>query len=386
MVEVTQALAFMEQQYAQFVALAHDGRTPYRWQFRLMRYVAQEGRWPDRISVPTASGKTSVIDIHVFLNAMVGLAEDESRKEHEILSCLPLRRIPRRLALTVNRRSLVDDQFDEADELCGKIHTSESMIHYKEGLKLRAGVHDGLSHTDKPSVMNVVELRGGLAYQRDWRYYPQTCAVICATPDMFGSRLLFRGYGTSRTMRSMEAGLLAYDTVLVADEAHLSRQLLETAQQVDRIESMADYPLSECVSPLQVVETTATPASEGAKRTSVEIQQEDLMVDMSLADRLCKPKSVVLDCTSATEKEEIQKIVDICVGMIQNQESGEYGETGNGVVGCIVNTVKKAKQVAKELSTQLKKAGISRPVASYIGPMRAYDKKKTLRQCAMLCR
>lgn len=25
MVEVTQALAFMEQQYAQFVALAHDG-------------------------------------------------------------------------------------------------------------------------------------------------------------------------------------------------------------------------------------------------------------------------------------------------------------------------------------------------------------------------
>lgn len=84
MVEVTQALAFMEQQYAQFVALAHDGRTPYRWQFRLMRYVAQEGRWPDRISVPTASGKTSVIDIHVFLNAMVGLAEGESRKEHEI--------------------------------------------------------------------------------------------------------------------------------------------------------------------------------------------------------------------------------------------------------------------------------------------------------------
>ena len=375
-----------EQQYAQFVALAHDGRTPYRWQFRLMRYVAQEGRWPDRISVPTASGKTSVIDIHVFLNAMVGLAEDESRKEHEILSCLPLRLIPRRLALTVNRRSLVDDQFDEADELCGKIHTSESMIHYKEGLKLRAGVHDGLPHTDKPSVMNVVELRGGLAYQRDWRYYPQTCAVICATPDMFGSRLLFRGYGTSRTMRSMEAGLLAYDTVLVADEAHLSRQLLETAQQVDRIESMADYPLSEYVSPLQVVETTATPASEGAKRTSVEIEQEDLTVDTSLADRLCKPKSVVLDCTSATEKEEIQKIVDICVGMIQNQESGEYGETGNGVVGCIVNTVKKAKQVAKELSTQLKKAGISRPVASYIGPMRAYDKKKSLRQCAMLCR
>ena len=75
MVEVTQALAFMEQQYAQFVALAHDGRTPYRWQFRLMRYVAQEGRWPDRISVPTASGKTSVIAIQVFLNAMVGMAE-----------------------------------------------------------------------------------------------------------------------------------------------------------------------------------------------------------------------------------------------------------------------------------------------------------------------
>lgn len=42
-------------------------------------------------------------------------------------------------------------------------------------------------------------------------------------------------------MRSMEAGLLAYDTVLVADEAHLSRQLLETAQQVDRIESIPNH-------------------------------------------------------------------------------------------------------------------------------------------------
>ena len=380
MIEVTQssALMEMEQRYVKFVGLAHDGRAPYRWQCRLMRYIVQEGRWPDRIAAPTASGKTSVIDIHVFLNAMAGLAEDEGQEEHELFSCLPLRRIARRLALTVNRRSLVDDQFDEANELCEKIHKDEAMARYKHGLMLRSGAHDDLPCAEEPAALNVVELRGGIAPQRDWRYYPQTCAVICATPDMFGSRLLFRGYGTSRTMRPMEAGLLAYDTVLVADEAHLSRQLLETARQVGRIEGMAEHPLGEYVSPLQVVETTATPADENAKQSSVEIEDNDFAVDEALANRLCKPKPVVSDYTSATEKEEIQKIVDTCVGLIQNQESGGSVETGNGVVGCMVNTVKKAKQVAKELSKQLKKAGISHPVASYIGPMRAYDKGNVL--------
>mgnify|MGYP002644207540 CR=1 FL=1 len=260
---------YLTAKFKEFIAAVHSShesnlpvRTPYQWQIRLMLYVAEHGYWPRSIGAPTASGKTSVIDIHVFLNAMAGL----SLVEGNGLFDLPLRNIPRRLALTVNRRSLVDDQFDEACALQDKMQiehvANDGLDVYRDGLKLRAAINDGTKSDSAIPRMIAVELRGSISPDREWRYYPQTCAVICATPDMFGSRLLFRGYGTSRTMRSMEAGLLAYDTVLIVDEAHLSQQLLKTAQQVARIENMADAPIARQVSPLQVVETTATPVSE----------------------------------------------------------------------------------------------------------------------------
>lgn len=266
---------YLTAKFEDFIATVHPGeagqpaRKPYQWQIRLMLYVVEHGRWPQSIGAPTASGKTSVIDIHVFLNAMAGIASVAGSEVAQELGGLPLQRIPRRLVLTVNRRSLVDDQFEEADMLRDRLqsddHSDDGLRLYRRGLDLRSAVDDGLAQENKSLRMITAELRGGISPNREWRYYPQTCAVICATPDMFGSRLLFRGYGTSRTMRSMEAGLLAYDTVLIADEAHLSRQLLETACQVSRIENMAETPLSSQVTPLQVVETTATPASGNAE-------------------------------------------------------------------------------------------------------------------------
>ena len=240
---------YLTAKFEEFVAAVHSDvkenqpvRKPYQWQIRLMLHVAEHGCWPQGIGAPTASGKTSVIDIHVFLNAMAGLISTEESADTQILADLPLQRIPRRLALTVNRRSLVDDQFDEACALQNKMQSEndkdDGLDVYRKGLNLRSAVNDGIKRELPNPQMIVVELRGGASPDREWRYYPQTCAVICATPDMFGSRLLFRGYGTSATMRSMEAGLLAYDTVLIADEAHLSRQLLRTARQVTRIENM----------------------------------------------------------------------------------------------------------------------------------------------------
>ena len=241
---------YLTARFEEFVAVVHPSgddqpvRKPYQWQIRLMLYVAGHGHWPQGIGAPTASGKTCVIDIHVFLNAMAGLVSAEGSAESQKLAGVPLQRIPRRLALTVNRRSLVDDQFDEASALQKRIQAenneNDKLDIYRKGLDLRSAINDGLQPESPSPRMIAVELRGGVSPDREWRYYPQTCAVICATPDMFGSRLLFRGYGTSRTMRSMEAGLLAYDTVLIVDEAHLSRQLLKTA--LATVEHLAAEP------------------------------------------------------------------------------------------------------------------------------------------------
>lgn len=381
---------YLTAKFEDFIATVHPGeagqpaRKPYQWQIRLMLYVVEHGRWPQSIGAPTASGKTSVIDIHVFLNAMAGIASVAGSEVAQELGGLPLQRIPRRLVLTVNRRSLVDDQFEEADMLRDRLqsddHSDDGLRLYRRGLDLRSAVDDGLAQENKSLRMITAELRGGISPNREWRYYPQTCAVICATPDMFGSRLLFRGYGTSRTMRSMEAGLLAYDTVLIADEAHLSRQLLETACQVSRIENMAETPLSSQVTPLQVVETTATPASGNAEER-VGVLESDFEVDTALARRLNNPKSVFTNFDFEKDKDVIDAIVAQCIALIlSNIEADKSNDSNPHVLGCIVNTVKNAKVVAKELERQCKKHGISRPVDVYIGPMRAFDKCQIARK------
>src|SRR5690606_37583739 len=59
-------------------------------------------------------------------------------------------------------------------------------------------------------------------------------AVIIATVDQFGSRMLFRGYGTSERLAPIDAALVATDSWLVVDEAHLARAPLDTARLVRR--------------------------------------------------------------------------------------------------------------------------------------------------------
>lgn len=377
---------YLTARFEEFVAAVHPTgddqpvRKPYRWQIRLMLYVAEHGYWPQGIGAPTASGKTCVIDVHVFLNAMAGLVSAEGSAESQKLAGVPLQRIPRRLALTVNRRSLVDDQFDEASALQKKMQAkngeNDGLDIYRRGLDLRSAINDGLQPESPSPRMIAVELRGGISPDREWRYYPQACAVICATPDMFGSRLLFRGYGTSRTMRSLEAGLLAYDTVLIVDEAHLSRQLLKTARQVARIENMAEKPLTRRIAPLQVVETTATPASGDAHDT-VSVEEADFDIDSALKKRLCTPKFVSANLDFKKSKDEIDAIVSKCVELIHdNEEADRLSNSDPHVLGCVLNTLDKGKAVAKALAKQCKKEGIHRPIDVYVGPMRAYDKRK----------
>ena len=376
---------YLTARFEEFVAAVHPMgddqpvRKPYQWQIRLMLYVAEHGCWPQGIGAPTASGKTCVIDVHVFLNAMAGLVSDEGSVEGRMLAGIPLQRVPRRLALTVNRRSLVDDQFDEASVLQKSMQENngiDGLDMYRKGLELRSAINDGIQQESSSPRMIAVELRGGVSPDREWRYYPQTCAVICATPDMFGSRLLFRGYGTSRTMRSMEAGLLAYDTVLIVDEAHLSRQLLKTARQVARIENMAEESLARRIAPLQVVETTATPASGDAHDT-VSVEEADFGIDSALKKRLCTPKFIFASLDFEKSRDEIDAIVSKCIELIHdNEEADRLSDSNPHVLGCVLNTLDKGKTVAKALAKRCKKEGIHRPIDVYVGPMRGYDKRK----------
>ena len=329
--------------FGAFFAAVHKGHRPFAWQQRLLDSVVADGRWPSRIIAPTGAGKTSVIDVHVFAQALT--AADG-----------PMRRPPRRLSMVVGRRVLVDDQYEHARELSRRLSqpNTELLARVAELLwslhPARAGhVQDDALGPASPLV--VARLRGGQAPSLNWRDHPTSAAVICATPDMWGSRLLFRGYGSSARAWPREAGLLAFDSVVVVDEAHLARQLLCTARRVGELTQVAARPLHH--RGLQVVETTATPQAEGPLDV-VGVEPADLIAGDTLASRLTRPKPVRVvpapgwDSTREPQRRKVAAVIADAVEELRKRVL-LAAEPASPTVGCFVNTVHRAIDVAAEL-------------------------------------
>lgn len=326
-----------------YFAAMHDAHTPYPWQGDLLDMVLAKGQWPERINAPTAAGKTAVIDVHVFALALMATTGSPVA--------------PRRLALVVDRRVLVDDQFDYASELARKLREADDdsvLGAIRERLwALRTCESQGAEPaTTDVSPLVVARLRGGSPPSRAWRDHPTAAAVICATPDMWGSRLLFRGYGSSRLAWPREAGLLAVDSVVVVDEAHLAWQLLCTARRVAELVDVAERKVGAV--PLQVVETTATPATD---------HTEDV-IGLSDADRKHEVLSRILDrpkpITLLPSKEHVgakptatssARIADAVLDMLEDTR-GNAVENAAHTVGCFVNTVGRAVSVTHALHSR----------------------------------
>lgn len=186
----------MEFAHSIFSALTGHAQ-PFRWQEKLYAELI-EGRCPARIDLPTGMGKTSVMQ--VWLLALAGQARLERV------------RLPRRLVWVVDRRVVVDQASDEAKRIREKLETPEL-----------AGVREALaSLSASGEPLAVSALRGELADNREWSEDPSRPAILVGTVDMIGSRLLFSGYGVGLKERARQAGLLARDTLLVNDEAHLT--------------------------------------------------------------------------------------------------------------------------------------------------------------------
>lgn len=186
---------------------------PYPWQKKLFqRFIAPTTEpWPEVVDLPTGAGKTSVL--YVWLLALAWSIRTGTFG------------VPRRLAWIVNRRVVVDQITSEVETLLGVFETKHPDLH-----KLLSSI----SATGKALVAST--LRGELADNGDWSRDPSTPAIIIGTVDMIGSRLLFRGYRAGRYHRPIHAGLLAVDTLIVNDEAHLSPALAKLLTAVRDLE------------------------------------------------------------------------------------------------------------------------------------------------------
>lgn len=299
--------------FAAFFAAANRGVSPYPWQVALAEQVADTGRWPD-ISAPTGAGKSSVIDVHVFL-----VAEHAAGR----LDVRP----PRRLVMVAPRRVLVDDQYERAAALARLLETDGTAGPLTAIAGTLRRLMTSEPGTDANPPMAVWRLRGGVALDNGWRLEPAACQVICATPQMWGSRVLLRGFGASPASRNLEAGLLGQDTVVVIDEAHLHERLVDTARNV--------AGRSPAEMGLQVVAMSATrpPASGQIGLTAADV------ADADLARRVEASKRVELVPVAEWAAAGLMTVV------VKAQE-----QRSAGTVGVFVNDVPAALRVAGELA------------------------------------
>ncbi|MCM6774516.1 type I-U CRISPR-associated helicase/endonuclease Cas3 [Nocardia sp. CDC159] len=222
-------MAFPE--FADFYREVH-GVAPHRWQIDLAARVITEG-WPTALDVPTGLGKTSVLDIAVYAFA-------HDRLTH-----------PRRMFLVVDRRLVVDQAHTHAHQLAAALQIPSGPATTMVAERLRAATA-ATQPVQNPLV--VARLRGGVSWATRWVSRPDQPVIVTGTVDQIGSRMLFRGYGTSTYARPIDAALTFADSLILLDEAHLSAPFQQTIIRISALEHRRALP----VRPARFVSMSAT--------------------------------------------------------------------------------------------------------------------------------
>lgn len=343
----------------------HD---PFPWQKRLANRVCG-GDWPRAIALPTAAGKTACIDIALF--ALACRAKDA----------------PRRIFFVVDRRIVVDQAKMHADKLAKILDRSNDgvlrvcadalrEIAEPGWLQVTSGDRQRIlerrwaiqEETDgnkrqklvrnltdderawyEVSPLDVYALRGGMYRETAWTRSPLQPTVIASTVDQVGSRLLFRGYGVSDSMRPIHAGLVGNDALILLDEAHCARPFDQTMQAVKNYRQW-----NESSAPFRFVSITATP-TEGDVPT--ERDEEDDRKHPVLGKRITtsKPAKLVVADKAKGKKgtAELVKVLEKHARELSNEFA---------CVGIIVNRVKTARELKAKLGDAVLLTGRMRPL------------------------
>jgi CRISPR-associated endonuclease/helicase Cas3 len=324
------------------------GHAPYDWQHRLAKQVIA-GRWPGAIDLPTGSGKTSCLDLAVFALACQSELANADRTA------------PRRIFFCVNRRVIVDEASRRGERIARAIWQAEGEGG-DEKPTLRRVAHalrSISSHADpmRPPL-DVLELRGGIYRDNRWARSATQATIICTTIDQLGSRLLFRGYGVSPNAAPVQAALIAYDSLVLLDEAHISRPFLQTLEAVKRYLdpkwANREQPLG--IPPMAVVPMTATPP-EGVSDTDVIRLTTKDRENQGLDNRL-----------RASKWSKLKSVPDIAQAATTEAES--FAADRPVAVGVIVNRV----ATAKAIYDRLRAAHPDVAVELVIGSMRPFDR------------
>jgi CRISPR-associated endonuclease/helicase Cas3 len=269
------------------------GYDPFPWQSKAARYLT-ENKTFSAVNVPTASGKTAMIDAAIYAAAFKGR---------------------RRIAFIIDRRVVVDEAFERAKRIGRALAENPILGNIAESL----------------GPLQVVRLRGGVYGDEDWVLYPDRVTVLISTIDQVGSRLLHRGYGVSPRMAPLHAGFVGNDALYIVDEAHLSTPLVETVRATQGFG--AD---------IRLITMTATPVD---RDISVQFSKEDLSNPI-LKKRLQAQKIATLISQPGNEDEFVKNTVSAANRLAKSAR----------VIGVVVNRVSTARKIWKALKAEKKQA------------------------------
>ncbi|MBA3810321.1 MAG: type I-U CRISPR-associated helicase/endonuclease Cas3 [Caulobacteraceae bacterium] len=292
------------------------GRPLYKWQRRLLEEWFCVGCTPDALDLPTGLGKTSVIWLWLAARAIGA-------------------NLPRRLIYVVDRRAVVDQATAVADMIAERLGPSAAA---GPATQIRAAL--GLSGEES---LPISTLRGQHLDNRRWLEDPASSAIVVGTVDMIGSRLLFEGYGVSRKMRPVHAGLIGVDSLIVLDEAHLVPPFEALVRQVSTLgrgdANRAPHPLARSIHLMSLSATgRETPGA------SVFRLIEDDLDDPPVRARLESPKRLRV-LPEASPNDIVRKLAD---------EAWTFGEGGRRVV-VFCNSRKTAQAVEADIANRISK-------------------------------
>jgi CRISPR-associated endonuclease/helicase Cas3 len=290
-------------------------KAPFAWQTELLAKVVENRCWPSVIDLPTGAGKTSCIDIALFALA---LGESDEKPW-----------CPRRIAMVVDRRVVVDQAARRGQKIAQALRQAPPGSACA-AIAERLG---GLSTEGIP--LRVAVLRGGIPRDAGWARTPDQPLVIASTVDQVGSRLLFRGYGVSWSMRPVHAGLIGNDTLILLDEVHLSRPFAQTLQAVTTLRNHGST-----TSALHVVALSATPGL--TKEEPFRLPDVDRKMG-AIAKRIrAKKLARLVECEGRDAL--VQSAAEEAALLLKKPEGNPHR-----TIAVVVNRVDSAHRIAREL-------------------------------------
>lgn len=303
---------------------AVHGYEPYVWQQRLCERVCSGAPWPAALDVPTGLGKTAALDVAVFALALqAGLPPRE-------------RTAATRTIMVVDRRVIVDQSHERARHIADELTAAQSgpVAAVAAALRSLAG--------PRGPALEVVRMRGGVEWASRWLQSPRQPAIVTGTVDQLGSRLLFRGYGVTRTMRPVDAALCGTDSLLLLDEAHLAQPFLQTVSAASAYEQLAEQSPLPDRRARGVLLSATTPQPADGSLTDVLRCDEAAETAPSARARLDAVKDTVLLSVNSGER-LAEVLADLAVDAVRDDVQR---------VLVVVNTVPLARAAHGELAAK----------------------------------